>query len=133
MADEPEFKLDPSVTERDLLFRIFRELVQLRRQSTELLSFYRDAEREIPEFLRRFANYYHDMHDVKFMYEEHGSKPPAHVLSELERCDDRMRQILKTLHTDGGALEKVRREMAEDPDNRYDHTRQLVFKRSDQA
>jgi hypothetical protein len=133
VADEPEFKLDDSVTERDLLFRIARELTMLRKQSTELLGFYRDAEREVPEFLRRFANYYHDMHDVKFMYEEHGSKPPPHVLNELERCDDRMRQILKALHSGGGALDKVRREMAEDPENRYDHTKQLVFKRSDQV
>jgi hypothetical protein len=28
-------------------------------------------------------------------------------------------------------LEKVRREMAEDPENRYDHAKQLVFKRSE--
>lgn len=128
---EPEYKLDDSVTERDLLFRAARELTTIRKQNTELLGFYRDAEKEIPEFLRRFANYYHDMHDVKFVYEEHGQRPPQHVLDELERCDDRMRQILKSLHSGGGALEKVRREMAEDPENRYDHTKQLTFKRSD--
>ncbi len=133
MSDEPEYKLDDTVTERDLLFRIVRELVTLRKQNTELLSFYRNAEAEVPESLRRFANYMHDVHDIKFMYEEHGSKPPKHTLDELERLDDRYRQILQAHNTDGGAIEKIRREMAGDPDNRYDHAKQLVFKRSDHA
>ncbi len=42
-----------------------------------------------------------------------------------ERCDDRYRQLLEEAHTDGGTFEKVRRGMAEDPANRWDHTRQL--------
>ena len=130
MAEE-DFKLDDTVTERDLLFRIARELTQLRQQQTELLRFYRNAETEVPESLRRFANYFHDMHDIKYMYEEHGSRPPQHVLDEIERLDDRYRQILKAHNTDGGAIEKIRREMAADPENRYNHTRELVFKRSD--
>jgi len=131
MSDEPEFKLDDSVTDRDLLWRIARELTTIRRQNTELLGFYRDAEKEVPESLRRFANYMHDVHDIKYMYEEHGSKPPKHTLDELERLDDRYRQILKAHNTDGGAIEKIRREMSGDTENRYDHTKQLVFKRSD--
>jgi len=130
MADEVEFKLDDSVTDRDLLFRIARELTTMRKQNTELLSFYRDAEKEVPESLRRFANYFHDLHDIKYMYEEHGVVPPKHVSEEIERLDDRYRQILKGHNTDGGAIEKIRREMAADPDNRYDHARQLTFKAS---
>src|SRR6266478_6230405 len=108
MVDEAEFKLDDSVSERDLLFRIARELTQIRQQNTELLRYNRDAEKEVPESLRRFANY---IHDIKFMYEEHGSKPPKHTLEELERLDDRYRQILKEHNTEGGAIEKIRREM----------------------
>ncbi len=73
----------------------------------------------------------HDVHDIKFIYEEHGQKPPQHVLDELERLDDRYRQILKTHNTDGGAIEKIRREMAGDTENRWDHTKQLSFKRSE--
>jgi hypothetical protein len=130
MSEEPEYKLDENATERDLLFRIMRELVTMRKQNTEMLSFLRNAEAEVPESLRRFANYMHDVHDIKFMYEEHGSPPPKHVLEEIERLDDRYRQILKKHNTDGGAIEKVRREMAGDEDNRYDHTKQLTFKRS---
>jgi hypothetical protein len=127
---EPEFKLDDSVTERDLLFRIARELTQMRQQMTTALGFMRAAEAEVPESLRRFANYMHDIHDIKYMYEELGHPAPEHLKRELERVDDRYRQILKTLHSDGGALEKNRREMAADPENRWDHTRQLEFKRS---
>jgi hypothetical protein len=131
MTEEPEYKLDDSVTERDLLWRIFRELVVIRKNGTELLSFYRDAEAEVPESLRRFANYMHDVHDIKFMYEEHGSKPPPHTLDELERLDDRYRQILKEQNDVGGAIGKIRAKMADDPDNRYNHKKQLVFRRSD--
>jgi hypothetical protein len=128
LADEPEFKLDPSITDRDLLFRIARELVTLRRQNTELLKFYRDAEAEVPESLRRFANYMHDVHDIKYMYEEHGQRPPQHIMDEIMRLDDRYRQVLEAHNTDGGAIEKIRREMAADPKNRWDHTKQLTFK-----
>jgi hypothetical protein len=127
---EPEYRLDDTVTERDLLFRIYRELVTIRKQNTEMVGFLRDAESEVPESLRRFANYMHDVHDIKYMYEEHGMPPPMHVLQEIERLDDRYRQILKAHNTDGGAIEKIRREMADDPENRYDHARQLEFKRS---
>jgi len=127
---EPEYKLDDSVTERDLLFRIARELTSLRQLNSELVCFMRDAETEVPESLRRFANYFHDIHDIKYFYESHGQPPPQHVMREVERLDDRYRQILQTLNTDGGAIEKIRREMAEDPENRWDHTRQLTFKRS---
>src|SRR5882672_7326376 len=130
MTEELEFKLDSTITERDLLFRIARELTTLRKQNTELLKFYRDAEAEVPESLRRFANYFHDIHDIKYMYEEHGTNPPKHILDEIERLDDRYRQILKSHNTDGGAIEKIRREMAGDPDNRYKHTKELTFKRS---
>jgi hypothetical protein len=83
------------------------------------------AEAEIPEFMRRFANYMHDIHDIKYMYEDVGSSVPIHILRECERLDDRYRQLVTKLHTDGGAFEKVRREMAQDPTNRWDHTRFL--------
>jgi hypothetical protein len=84
-----------------------------------------NAEAEVPEFMRRFANYMHDLHDIRYMYEELGHAAPIHILREMERCDDRFRQLLDRLHTDGGAFEKVRREMASDPENRWDHTRFL--------
>ena len=102
----------------------------IRQQLTEAIKYLRDAESEVPESLRRFMNYAHDVHDVKNMYEELGQPVPKHLLDELQRVDDRYRQVLKTMHSEGGALEKIRREMAEDPENRWDHTRQLTFKRS---
>ena len=130
MSRETDFKLDDSVTERDLLHRMCRELAQLRQQNTEMLKFMRDAETEVPESLRRFANYFHDVHDIKYMYEEHGQRPPQHILDEIERLDDRYRQILKAHNSDGGAIEKIRRQMSGDEENRYQHTKELTFKRS---
>lgn len=128
---EPEYKLDDSVTQRDLLFRIYRELVIIRKQNTEMVKFMRDAEEEVPESLRRFGNYFHDVHDIKYMYESQGIRPPQHLVDEIERLDDRYRQILQAHNTDGGAIEKIRRTMAADPENRYDHTKSLIFRRSD--
>lgn len=126
MNEEPEFKLDDSVTERDLLFRLAREVTAQRKLMSEMVKFLRDAEDEVPESLRRFANYMHDLHDIKFMYEEHGQPAPEHLKDELMRCDDRYRQIIRKHNTEGGAIEKVRREMASDPENRWDHTKLLA-------
>lgn len=123
MSDESE---DKSVTDRDILLRIARELKTIREGMGRVLFAIHDAESEVPEKMRRFIMYMHDIHDIKNLYDEHGLPCPQHVLREVERCDDRLRQLLSELHTDGGAFEKVRREMAEDPNNRWDHTRQLA-------
>lgn len=126
MAEEPDYKLDPSLTERDLLFRVARELTTIRTQLNKVLYAIHDAESEVPEKMRRFIMYMHDVHDISYMYEERGIPVPDYIMRELERCDDRYRQLLTGLHEDGGTFEKVRREMAKDPLNRWDHTRQLA-------
>lgn len=112
-------------TDSDRLDRIGRELKTIREMMTVVVSAIRDAESEVPEKMRRFIMYMHDVHDVSYMYEERGLPVPDHIRREMERCDDRYRQLLKELHLDGGVFEKVRREMAADPENRWDHTRQL--------
>lgn len=121
------------MSQENLLENILVELRNMRRELTttrELTSKFVNAmvaaEVEIPESMRRFMNYMHDVHDVRYMYEELGHPVPMHLLRETERLDDRYRQLLTALHTDGGAFEKVRREMAADPKNRWDHTRFLV-------
>lgn len=107
------------------LKRINDELTIIRQLLSEAVGAIREAESEVPEKMRRFVMYMHDMHDVKNLYDEHGITVPQHVKREVERCDDRLRQLLTALHTDGGAFEKVRAEMAKDPENRWDHTRLL--------
>lgn len=107
------------------LERIAQDMKQVRQMMTRVITAITDAESEIPEKMRRFIMYMHDVHDVSYMYEERGHQVPEHILREMERCDDRYRQLLKELHLDGGAFEKVRREMAKDPLNRWDHTRLL--------
>lgn len=105
--------------------RLAREMSSIRQLMVQVIQFIRDAESEVPEKMRRFMNYMHDVHDVKYMYEELGHPCPPHLARELERLDDRYRQLLQELHLDGGAFEKIRREMAADPDNKWDHTRLL--------
>jgi len=48
LADEPEFKLDASVSERDLLFRIARELTTIRQGVSKALYAMGEAEKECP-------------------------------------------------------------------------------------
>jgi hypothetical protein len=105
---------------------IRRELTTIRKLASDAVNYVRNAEAEIPEMMRRFANYMHDVHDIKYMYEEHGIDVPKHIMREIERLDDRYRQLLNGLNDGGGAFEKVRREMAEDPENRWDHTKFLA-------
>jgi hypothetical protein len=106
--------------------RISKEIKQIREMMSKVINYMVDAESEIPEKMRRFIMYMHDVHDIVNLYHENGQPPPPHVLREMERCDDRYRQLLTEAHTDGGTFEKVRREMATDPENRWDHTRQLT-------
>lgn len=121
MADD----LD-GLSEKDLLLRIARELRTIRENTGKAVFAMHEAEAEVPEKMRRFANYYHDVVHIKGEYVALGLKAPEHVDREMERCDDRYRQLLALAHTDGGTFEKVRREMADDPNNRWDHTRQLA-------
>lgn len=111
--------------EDTLLLQIRKELTTIRQLLTKVVFAVNEAESEIPEKMRRFIMYMHDVHDVSYMYEVRGIPVPEHVRREMERCDDRYRQLLAELHLDGGAFERVRREMAKDSNNRWDHTRQL--------
>ena len=114
------------LTEKTILLRIAQEQKIIRQLLSEGIRYLRDAETEIPERIRRFTHHMHSIHDIKYMYEELGVKPPEHLLKELERVDDRFRQLVAEENAEGGTFNKVRREMASDPMNRYDHTRQLA-------
>lgn len=117
---------DESISDSDRLDRIAKDMTVMRQQLTEVVAAIRDAESEIHEKMRRFANYYHDIVHIKGEYISLGLKSPSYIDREMERCDDRFRQLLEEAHTDGGTFEQVRRKMAEDPNNRWDHTRQLA-------
>lgn len=110
------------------LNRQSRELADIRKLLSQVVNYAIEAESEVPEKMRRFIMYMHDVHDIVHLYHENGQQAPRHVTQEMERCDDRFRQLLETLHSDGNTFEKVRREMAEDPTNRWDHTRLLTKK-----
>lgn len=111
--------------ESEELKNIRRELVKIRELLSEQAAHQRDAESEVPDKIHRFVLYMHDIREISNMYQILGHSPPLYVVKELERCDDRLRHLLEDLHTDGGAFEKVRREMAERLGNRWDHTRAL--------
>lgn len=108
-----------------LLERIARDTKATRDLMTGFVNSMTAAESEIPEALRRFMTYYHDVHDIKYMYEEHGTMPPDWVMVEIRRCDDRYRHLLEDEYSDLGRLEKVRQDMAARQGNRYIHERLL--------
>ena len=108
-----------------LLERMARDQKTLLELTSRYVNAQDRAESEVPESVRRFVTYMHDVHDVTYMYEQRGLVIPEWILREMERCDDRYRQILDRLHSQGEAFEKIRREMAADPLNRWDHTRLL--------
>ena len=108
------------------LQRIDQNMTQIRQMLAKVVNYMVEAETEVSEKMRRFIMYFHDLHDVAYLYESRGHPIPEHVKKELERCDDRFRHLLDDAHTDGGTFEKVRREMAGRQGNRWDHTRQLA-------
>lgn len=113
------------MSDSETLKNILKELTTIRQLASKAVNAMIEAETEVPEKMRRFVMYMHDIHDIKNLYDEHGLAVPEYVMREVERCDDRLRQLLDEMHTDGGTFEKVRREMANDPLNRWDHTRLL--------
>lgn len=117
---------DDEVSDSTRLDHIHRELTTIRQLVSKVVNSVHEAESEVPERMRRFVTYMHDVHDISYMYESRGLPVPSHIHREMERCDDRYRQLLNELHLDGGAFEKIRREMAKDPENRWNHTRQLA-------
>ncbi len=116
---------EPEHSAEVYLERLSREMKTMRELLSKVVFYIGEAEKEVPEKMRRFMNYMHDLHDIKYMYEELGHVVPFHHLREMERCDDRFRQLIEEQNAEGGTFNKVRREMASDPLNRWDHIRHL--------
>lgn len=125
MADRPEIddKDDLSIA------RIARDMRAVLLEIREVTRYMKDAESEIPEKARRFIMYYHDVHDIYWLYHENGQEPPTFLRQELERCADRYRHIVQELFEDGGTFEQVRKDMTKRGGNRYDHSRQIDWKK----
>lgn len=107
------------------LKRIASDIAIVKQLLVKVCNYMVEAESEVKEKMRRFMMYMHDLHDISYMYTEMGHEPPPWIKREMERCDDRLRQLLVEEHAEGGTFDKVRREMADDPLNRWEHRRLL--------
>jgi hypothetical protein len=119
----------PHATQDDLhtaLKEIARDIRAMRLDMQKVVNYMVDAESEVPEKMRRFTMYFHDVRDFIEMHRSLGQDPPEHILREIERCSDRFKHLLKDLFKDAGAFEKVRRDMTERGGNRYDHTKLIA-------
>lgn len=112
--------------------RSAQELQAIKKMLQEVTFYMKEAESEVSEKMRRFIMYMHDLHDVCYMYESRGHQAPPWVKEEMQRCDDRYRQLLSEANEPGGTFEKVRRKMADDPMNKWDHTKQIPLFKGDQ-
>lgn len=123
MSDEASIPKGLKIEE--YLYFIARDIKVLRDQTSKYVNAQHEAESEIPEKIRRFTTYMHAVHDISNMYKELGHAIPTYLAEELQRVDDRYRQLLEEAHSDGNIFEQIRRKMAEDPNNRWDHTRAI--------
>jgi hypothetical protein len=114
---------DPEILK--VLQDLRREMTTIRQLVGKVIFYINEAETEVSEKMRRFTMYMHDLQDITYLYEQRGLPIPVWINRELERCDDRFRQLLDEAHAEGGTFAKVRAQMANDPLNRWDHTRQL--------
>jgi hypothetical protein len=64
------------------LERISKDMKIIREQLNKVLYSIHDAESEVPEKMRRFIMYMHDVHDIMHMYTENGIVVPDHVMRE---------------------------------------------------
>lgn len=111
----------------EYLKQIARDQRELLLHMREAVKYMKEAESEVPEKMRRFIMYFHDVHDLRDLYHQAGIEPPEHILKEIERCADRFRHLLEEYHSAGGTFEKVRREMSKKEGNRYDHSSLLSY------
>lgn len=125
MADEHKDEPKAQSSTEVYLQRIARDIQSIKSELSKAINFMHDAESEVPEKMRRFIMYFHDVHDLVNFYHELGQEPPHYIKSEAERCADRFRHLVEDLNQPGEIFEKVRREMANRPGNRYDHTKLL--------
>lgn len=109
------------------LQRISRDMREVTLMLREVIKYMKDAESEIPEKMRRFIMYFHDVHDIWYLYMQTGQEPPKHIRQEIERCADRYHHILDDLYSDQGTFERVRQEMSKRAGNRYDHSRMISY------
>ena len=101
---------------------ILKELRELNRSFAEVTAYLHRAEKEIPHHLRGLMDYYHDVIHLIRAYESIGMPIPNMLLRESERMHDRMHQLIEREHRQGGAFEKVIKEMNEEPEgNKYKH------------
>ena len=105
-----------------------RDIQSLKSMVVDVVNYMRDAESEVPEKMRRFIMYFHDVHDISNFYHELGLVPPKYIIVEIERCADRYRHLLDELYNDTGTFEKVRQDMSNREGNKYDWTKLIGVK-----
>lgn len=124
VTDKPKVDDDDDLS----LARIARDMRAMLIEMRDVTRYMREAETEVPERVRRFIMYFHDVHDMQNLYNELGIPPPLHIKQEIERCADRFKHILEDMYDKDkhGGFERVREDMTQRGGNRYDWSRALA-------
>jgi hypothetical protein len=102
---------------------ILAELRKISDKLTSVLDAVARAESEVPEYMRRFVMYYHDIIHIREAHVQLGLDVPDHINHEIERVSDRMKQLVDMEHNQGGTFHRVMEDMKKIGGMKYKHGR----------
>ena len=102
---------------------VLEELRKITKQLASVLGAIEKAESEVPEYMRRFVMYYHDIVHIREAHVQLGLTPPKSIDYEIERCSDRMAQLVDSEHNQGGTFHRVMEDMMKIGGTKYKHGR----------
>ena len=108
------------------LKRISDDMSALRKDFAKLFAYIDRAESLIPEHFRRMSMVFHDMHDVRNAYTEQGIPVPPYLDRAIELSSDSFKHAVEDLEKPGGHFYKMRQEVVNRGDYRYDHNTPLL-------
>jgi soluble cytochrome b562 len=108
------------------LKRISDDMADIRKGFTKLFGYLDRAESQVPEEFRRLSMVFHDVHDVRNAYTEQGIPVPQYLDRVIELMNDRFKHAVEDLEKPGGHFYKMRKEVVNRGDFRYDHSVPLL-------
>lgn len=102
---------------------ILKELQSLNAGLRTAITALEKAESEIPEHMRRFMMYMHDLVHVRWAYEEKGIMIPPYIDEAIEYAHDRLRVLIDRENQQGGAFDRGRQDLLAEGGMSFRHDR----------
>lgn len=88
---------------------ILAELKSINAKLTAVMVYMHQAEREVPEYLRRMSMYYNDLFHSKILWESHGQQMPQFLKDEVDRVHHRLEECILEETSQGGKFYEHKR------------------------